>query len=89
VETSANVLLAVLMDAPNAKKDTTTMLTKSNALKIRVQALLGASIALIPTFAIHVISKMDLWSPTLMDSANAMLINGSAKTKHSAQTVIR
>jgi hypothetical protein len=36
-----------------------------------------------------VISKMDSWSPTLMDSANAMLINGSTKTKISAQNVIR
>jgi hypothetical protein len=87
VETSANVLLAVLMDAPNAKRITT--LKTNNALKIRVQALLGASIALILTVVIHVMSKMDLWSPTLMDSASAMLINGSAKTKHSALTVIR
>ena len=89
MEISANVLLAVLMDAPNAKKDTTTMLTKSNALKIPAQALLGASIALNRPSVIHVISKMDSWSPTLMDSASAMLINGSAKTKRSALTVIR
>ncbi len=87
METSANVFLAVLMDAPNAKRITT--LKANNALKIRVQPLLGASIALNLTVVIHVMSKMDLWSPTLMDSASAMLINGSAKTKRSALTVIR
>ncbi len=87
METSANVLLAVLMDAPNAKKITT--LKTNNALKIRVQPLLDASIALNRPSVIHVISKMDSWSPTLMDSANAMLINGSTKTTISAQTVIR
>jgi hypothetical protein len=75
------------MDASNAKRITT--LKTNNALKIRVQPLLGASIALILTVVIHVISKMDSWSPTLMDSASAMLINGSAKTKRSALTVIR
>jgi hypothetical protein len=87
VETSANVLFAVLMDVPNAKRITT--LKTNNALKIRVQVLLDASIALNRPSVIHVISKMDSWSPTLMDSASAMLINGSAKIKISALTVIR
>jgi hypothetical protein len=67
----------------------TITLKMENVWKIPAQALLGASTALIPTFVIHVISQMDSWSPTLMDSASAMLINGSAKTKHSALTVIR
>jgi hypothetical protein len=84
---SGNVLLAMLMDVLNAKPIIT--LKTEYVWKIRVQVLLGAFIALIPTFVINVISKMDLWSPTLMGSANAMLTNGSAKTKHSAQTVIR
>ncbi len=84
---SGNVLLAMLMDAPNVKPIIT--LKTEYVLKIRVQVLLGASTALIPASVIHVISKMDSWSPTLMDSANAMLINGSTKTKISAQNVIR
>ncbi len=84
---SGNVLLVMLMDVLNAKPIIT--LKTEYALKIRVQPLLGAFISLIPASVIHVIYKMDSWSPTLMDSASAMLINGSAKTKHSALTAIR
>jgi hypothetical protein len=84
---SGNVLLAMLMDAPNVKPIIT--LKTEYVLKIHVKPLLDVSIALILAVVIHVISKMDSWSPTLMGSASAMLTNGSAKTEHTAQTVIR
>jgi hypothetical protein len=87
-KTSADVLFAALMDAPNAQWVTT--LKTNNALKIRVQVIsLGALAALILASVIYVISNMASWNPTLMDSASALLANGSAKTKRSAQTVIR
>ena len=91
METSANVLLAVLMDAPNAKKDTTTMLTKSNALELHAQMLSDASFAhkKINVMKTHATMITNLSALMLMGSANAMLINGSTKTKHSALTVIR
>jgi hypothetical protein len=73
--------------APNARKIIT--FKEENVSKILVQVSLDAFIAMIPKHATLAILIMALWSLMLMDSANAIQINGLTQIKISVLIVIK